>query len=102
MLLVLAIGGSEVVGIDVLLRARVLLLEVSHEFLCLALAFFFCILSVPVSSQVERYGLFKSTMATSAPEMTQAWLMTSPNPRAPPVTTATPPSSVKEANVLLK
>jgi len=45
---------------------------------------------------------FMSTMATSAPEVTSAWAMTRPRPRAPPVTMATLPSMEKEARVRLK
>lgn len=46
------------------------------------------------------HSLFMSTMATSAPLMTMACVMTSPSPRAPPVTTPTLPSREKLASVL--
>ena len=45
--------------------------------------------------------LLRSTIATSAPLITNACDMTSPKPRAPPVITATRPSNEKDANVLL-
>lgn len=43
--------------------------------------------------------LFISTMAKLAPLITMPWPMTSPSPRAPPVTTPTLPSKEKEARV---
>jgi len=45
--------------------------------------------------------LSKSTIARSAPLIIKAWLIINPNPRAPPVTTPTLPSSEKEERVLL-
>ena len=45
------------------------------------------------------YSLFISTIATSAPETTIAWDITSPKPLAPPVTTPTLSSSEKLASV---
>lgn len=46
--------------------------------------------------------LFRSTIATSAPEATRDCAMTRPKPLAPPVTTATRPSRENCASVLFK
>ena len=54
--------------------------------------------SVVLSSNL----LFRSTIATSAPLTTNAWLMTNPKPLAPPVTTPTLPSRLKLESVRLK
>ena len=64
----------------------------------------FSFLKMSTSPLAERSpsSLFMSTMATSAPEVTRAWAITRPRPRAPPVTTATLPSIEKEASVRLK
>ena len=74
-----------------------------HQLSCLsvALVLYQACVSRDDENGVRTDVLFKSTIATSAPEITSAWDMTSPKPRAPPVITATRPSNENDANVLL-
>lgn len=89
--------------------AGVLGAEGFHEQVGLFLGFILCaalsasLVVFPSGRQVQLVNvLFRSTIATSAPLTTSAWLITSPNPLAPPVTTPTRSSKLKVASVLLK
>ena len=89
---------------DILLQRGVFLEELLAQVVCLVFGFLLYNSNEymrVMSCLTERNILFKSTMAKSAPEVMSACDITKPNPRAPPVTTATVFSSENWVRVRL-
>ena len=87
---------------DLLLQRGVFLEELLGQVVGLVFGFLLCSSNEYMHVMPDRRNiLFRSTMAKSAPEVMSACDITNPNPRAPPVTTATVFSSENWVSVRL-
>lgn len=88
----------------VLLRIRIIAFECFNKDVGLSRSIFFYVkfrVNIWYFLFERSFSLFRSTKAMSAPLLSSAWLITSPRPLAPPVTTATLPSREKVSSVRL-